>query len=447
MKLHIARTLAPLALACFACSSDESSNLDGGGAGADSGVEADASGSDGGDLDGGDLADAGAMDATEPDAGFIDPTENPFETIRDRGDPARKVDIVFVGDGYTLEQLATEYVNDVNKLAEGMFRDVNNNVTEPFRRYRDYFNVHRVHVASNESGIDEGGTEVDTAFDGRDNCGGFGAQCFVNATKVHDAVDAALAGSGITPDWVVAVLNTESEVSGIVESPRGNIAVYAGKFGGEAFNGYRARELGMRELARAFCNVGYEYVGQGNAYTGSEPPFVNLTTTATAPKWARWDGYDERRDGLTAVGSYEGGDGFETGLYRPTEESKMGAHSAQNTLRFNAVTREAIILALYEIVPLVISQNPPAGETQTDPVVLYIETAGNPTVEWAIDGVVVAGQNGPAFGITDHARIEGIPAGTYTVTARVFDDTDWVRVEPRTGMEETLTWTVELTGS
>lgn len=445
MSRIFSTSLVTLTLACAGCSSD-SMDLDGGGvttadSGTADGAVADAGG-DAGVIDAGE--DAGA---SEPDAGSIDPSTEPFRTLRNNGTSDKKLDIVFVGDGYTLDELASTYADHVDKLAEGMFAArIQNAVNEPFRTYRDLFNVHRVHVASNESGIDEDGT-MDTAFDGRTACGGFSTSCYVNAEKVHAAVDAALAGSGITADWIVVTLNTDTKIGGVVPHADGNIAVYGGGYGGNGRTSYLGREIGLRELARAFCNVGYEFFTPGTMYAGSEPAEVNLTTTATAPKWARWDGFDVSRDGLTPVGSYEGGGGYATGIYRPTEESKMGPQDGQGTLRFNAVTQEAIILAIYEHVPIVVSQDPTGNGPFVDPVVLYVEVGGSVEVEWAIDGVVVDGQTGPAFGITDHARLEGIGAGTYEVTAHVIDDTNLVRIEPRTGLEATVSWTVELTGN
>lgn len=441
-RLAFASLLA-IGSAVAACSSD-TTDFDPTGSGTDAGT-LDAAADDSGVSDAGADLDAAGTDASEPDAGGIDPVAEPFRTIRNSGSSETKLDLVFVGDGYTLEELDGAYAEHVDALAEGMFREVRNNVTEPFRRYRTYFNVHRVHVASAESGVDEDGVDRDTAFDGRDTCDGTG--CYVDPQKVHAAVDAALAGTDITADWIVVTLNTNSKVAGVVESDAGNIAVYAGGFGDGQVRGYRARELGMRELAKAFCNVDYETVTEDAAYTGPEPEALNLTATATAPKWTRWVGYDVNRDGLTEVGAYEGGGGFETGIYRPTQESKMGAQVGDDTHRFDAVTREAVIMEIYRYVPLVTGQEPEAGTTHTDPVVLFVNTSGSPEVEWAINGAVVSEQTDPALGITDYARINGIPAGTYTVTARIFDDTDWVRAVPRTGLEEIVTWTVELTGN
>lgn len=428
-----------------ACSGDSS--------GLDAGPSASLDATDGADsgeseMDAG-LLDTGVnADAAPRDAGSIDPSAEPFRTLRDRGTPASRIDIVIVGDGYTADELATTYAAHASNLVDGMFQRKSNrrDVTQPFRQYGNLFNVHRVHLASNESGIDEGGTERDTALDGTSSCGGGfgGGLCYVDKDKVHAAIDAALAGSGITPDWRIVVLNTAEKAAGVVEDPRGNIAVYPGGFGGNATQ--LARMLGLREMAKAFAGVEYEFGGITTPYTGPEFSAPNVTVTATAPKWAHWMGYDDNQDDISAIGSYEGGAGYDRGVYRPTEVSKMGPINTGNTYRYNAVTREAIILAMYRMVSLVLDKED-NSQTLVDPIVLWVQTLDQDLldVEWSIGDRIITDQTDAALGITDWAARNGITAGTYTVTARVYDNTNWVRIEPRSGLEESVSWTVELT--
>jgi len=442
MRKHILLGLLTSALA--ACSSD-SGGLDSGNVAEDATVEVD-SGEE--PMDAG-MADNGINpDAAPRDAGTVDPTAEPYRTTRDRGTPESRIDIVIVGDGYTLEELSTTYVEHDRNLTNNMFtrRSNRRDVTQPFRRYGDYFNVHRIHLASNESGIDEGATERDTALDGTTACGGGfgGGICYVDADKVHAAIDAALAGSGITPDWRIVVLNTSEKASGVIEDPRGNIAVFPGGFGGNA--AHLARMHGLREIAKAFAGVEYEFGGISTPYTGAEFDAPNVTVTATAPKWAHWMGFDDDQDDISAIGSYEGGAGYDQGVYRPTEVSKMGPIDNGNTYRYNVVTREAIILAMYDKLSVILDGED-NSQTLTDPVVLWVQTLDQDLldVEWSIDDRIIEDQTDPALGITDWAARNGIGAGTYTVRARVYDDSDWVRIEPRTGMEQTREWTVTLT--
>ncbi|MCA9555558.1 MAG: DUF3488 domain-containing protein, partial [Myxococcales bacterium] len=199
------------------------------------------------------------------------------------------------------------------------------------------------------------------------------------------------------------------------------------------------------ELAAAFANAAYEYGGAG-AYTGTEPDAPNATLDPAGAKWSRWAGYDENRDNISAVGAYEGAQGRDTGIYRPTDASKMGAQTGNATLRFNAVVREALILSFYQAVPLILDHEP-NDQPLTDPEVLWLQPIDrdHTTVEWTVGSTVATGQTDVALGVVAWAALNGVGAGTYTVTARVTDPSNWVRVEPRVGMEDSVSWQVTLT--
>ena len=68
----------------------------------------------------------------------------PTETIVDNGTPANRVDITILGDGYTQAELQ-KYRDDVQALMTQFFNN------DPFREYRNFFNVHRIDVISTQS--------------------------------------------------------------------------------------------------------------------------------------------------------------------------------------------------------------------------------------------------------------------------------------------------------
>ena len=84
----------------------------------------------------------------------------PSETIVDNGDALNRVDITILGDGYTAAEMQ-KYRNDVQALMTQFFNN------EPFREYRNFFNVHRIDVVSSQSGADHPETNsfVNTALD------------------------------------------------------------------------------------------------------------------------------------------------------------------------------------------------------------------------------------------------------------------------------------------
>lgn len=85
-----------------------------------------------------------------PDSRFVDaadrgPGGTVYEVV-ENGPPAEKVDLVLVGEGYTITE-ADEFLADVARLTEKLF------ATEPFRGRKADFNVRAVHVPSERAGV------------------------------------------------------------------------------------------------------------------------------------------------------------------------------------------------------------------------------------------------------------------------------------------------------
>jgi hypothetical protein len=74
------------------------------------------------------------------------PAPAPVIAIEKNGDPATKVDLLFLGEGYTAQENA-KCEKDIRRLTEGVF-----NVT-PFKERRSDFNVWAICAASPESGV------------------------------------------------------------------------------------------------------------------------------------------------------------------------------------------------------------------------------------------------------------------------------------------------------
>ncbi|KAI9293856.1 hypothetical protein K502DRAFT_325116 [Neoconidiobolus thromboides FSU 785] len=76
--------------------------------------------------------------------------------IIDNGDPKNRIDVVFMGDGYTSKQKEL-FFNDIQRLTKEMFEGVT------FKSWLPLFNIWAIHVDSKESGIGYDGPK-DTAF-------------------------------------------------------------------------------------------------------------------------------------------------------------------------------------------------------------------------------------------------------------------------------------------
>ncbi|MBI9072389.1 MAG: peptidase M64 [Melioribacteraceae bacterium] len=66
----------------------------------------------------------------------------------ENGDPHKKVDVVILGDGYTLEQ-AEKFKSDLERFTKIFFEQ------EPYKSQKNNFNVYGVFKPSEESGVDE----------------------------------------------------------------------------------------------------------------------------------------------------------------------------------------------------------------------------------------------------------------------------------------------------
>jgi IgA peptidase M64 len=71
----------------------------------------------------------------------------PVTDILRGGDPANRLDIALMGDGYTQAEPG-KFAQDAQKLVHAL------RTKQPFSRYQGYINVHRIDVASSESGAD-----------------------------------------------------------------------------------------------------------------------------------------------------------------------------------------------------------------------------------------------------------------------------------------------------
>src|SRR4051812_45521856 len=91
-----------------------------------------------------------------------------FQTVINSGPAANRVNAFFLGDGYTAADISSgKYATHVQNYVSYMFSNTLN--SDPFYRYRNFFDVYRVDVVSNQSGADEpqNGVVRDTALDAK----------------------------------------------------------------------------------------------------------------------------------------------------------------------------------------------------------------------------------------------------------------------------------------
>ncbi|QIS02274.1 hypothetical protein F5X71_08020 [Nocardia brasiliensis] len=249
--------------------------------------------------------------------------------IQQTGPSSQRFDLVFVGDGYTSAELgkykdqATSRWNELTQV-------------EPFKSYKNSFNVWAVNVVSQQSGVDNDprGTYRNTALDMTFWCGGTERLLCVNENK-------ALQYARLAPevDQVVALANTTK-----YGGAGGRVATSSG--GNTA-----AGQIVLHELGHTIGGLADEYDYPEDRYTGGEPREVNASVYTSAQmqqkrtKWYQYLGKPSPDGGV--VGTYEGAVYHKRGVYRPTQNSLMRALGRE----FNLIGLDAMKAAIERKAP------------------------------------------------------------------------------------------------
>lgn len=260
-----------------------------------------------------------------------------FQKMRDEN----PVTLVIFGDGFTHKDLKVDGVFEkkATEAIEFMFN------TEPFKTYRDYFNVYIIPVESKESGISYESSPKDTYFKCLDRSGG---TLVADKFKVYEALNA------FCPDIVEGKTDDKKAVVAILTNHN--------TFGGNSYpdqkgGGYCISAIADRPDMKDFKNVflhefgghtfgrlGDEYSQYGNDnYTAGYIPGHYFPVPAEQnlacnqyqciPEWRRM--MNEDKDKFPKVGMFEGGGLYQRGIYRSEASSCM----VSNLPYFNAVSR------------------------------------------------------------------------------------------------------------
>ncbi len=251
--------------------------------------------------------------------------------IIDNGSANDCVDIVFVGDGYSKDEIQ-KFHNDVKTLADFLFTQA------PFDKLKSRFNIWAVDVVSDDSGMTDPRKNIwkNTALKSSFNT--------LNSDRYLESEHTFLIRdyAGLVPyDQIYVIANTEKYGGGGIYN----------HFSLTSVDNIKSRTVFVHEFGHSFAGLGDEYYTSSTSYNDYfnqkiEPWQPNLTTMVNFDsKWKSMiDGStpiptpvnDEYKD---KVGAYEGGGYVAKGIYRPMIDCRMKTNEAES---FCPVCQKAI---------------------------------------------------------------------------------------------------------
>jgi hypothetical protein len=234
----------------------------------------------------------------------------------ENGPPESSVDVLFIGDGYTAEELASgRYWMDVWRVAQFLFEEA------PLSWYRDWFNVRALLLESKESGCDltPEVDEVDTALDAcleRDDQRGLWIR---NEARLSQLLQ--LAGEAD----VVFVMVNEDSCSGtattLSDLQAGSSPHPLATF---SIGCPRPHEVAAHELGHAFADLGDEYIDEDLARVhGRIPRGKPNVTHHRRPSSAPWQHFLGLPGAERFTWHHEGAYYREKSLFRPWQRCRM----------------------------------------------------------------------------------------------------------------------------
>jgi hypothetical protein len=281
----------------------------------------------------------------------------PVDTIFMSGPTDQRINFVYIGDGYTLEEQG-KFIADVINMNEALF------ATVPFKEYRNYFNVFAIKVVSNQSGIKHANTAPDCPSGGSfqptsnpDNYFGtrfdYGGIHRLVVPQNMARVNTVLANNFPTYDQVLIVANT---------------SFYGGSGGTFATSttNTSAPEIMIHEIGHSFAALADEYWA-GIQYAAEKQNMTRESNPAVV-KWKNWIGTPN-----IGVFPYSAGPGW----YKPANTTcKMELLGRD----FCNVCKEAFVKKIFSIV------SPLQGFTPDNTAPLPIDS----TLQFTLDLLVPA---------------------------------------------------------
>lgn len=259
----------------------------------------------------------------DPESIFADPTlKKVYETadLEIHGSPEEKVDILFVAEGYTEDEIE-KFMGDAYRSMEYIFSE------EPFKSRRGDFNVRVVKSAGPDSGTDIPGDKIWKNTEMNSSFYTFGIERYMTTPDFSSVCDVA---ANAHYDQVYILVNTDKYGGGGIYN----------FYSISAADNQASRAVVIHEFGHAFGGLADEYYNSAVAYNDYfplevEPWNPNLTTMVDFD--SKWKSMVEKGVPVPTpaeekyaenVGVYEGGGYVAKGLFRPMIDCRMHTNGA-----------------------------------------------------------------------------------------------------------------------
>ena len=260
------------------------------------------------------------------------------------------IDIVLMGDAYSDRQIADgTYRTDMENLYNNLFTE------EPYKSFKDHFNVYYVNVVSVTEGYEHGGAALGGYFGNGTLVGG-------NDNAVFDYALNAISEEEMDEALLIVAMNSDNYAGTCymyypeTNADYGNgVSVSYFPKGGDATTfaqllHHEACGHGFAKLADEYAyedmwNVPSDYASEIQSQQANWGWWKNVdfTSDTSAIRWSNF--INDARYANEGLGAFEGGLTYWNGVWRPTENSIM----RHNTGGFNAPSREAIYYRIHKL--------------------------------------------------------------------------------------------------
>jgi hypothetical protein len=355
-----------------------------------------------------------------------------FYPILTNGPSSNRLDIAFLAEGYTSNQVSKFLTDCTNALAALMSHS-------PFTEYQGHFNAGAIAVASTQSGSDHP------------------AYSLSRNTYFNSSYDA-------TSDYVITIptgSTGQGKVTTLLNTfmPGCDLSVLLVNdvtFGGSDGSGQTAIAsagaasaiIVPHETGHVLANLGDEY-DTAFSYPDTEEPNTTRETRRDYVKWKAWIAdttpvpTPETLDYSATVGLFEGAHYHTTGWYRPKLDCMMNSMQTE----FCEVCREALVLAFYQKTRPIEGTSPSqavvsltAPQDVTFDLQLLQPVAEPLNVTWVLNGAEVQSSTNQQYVVASAS----LKPGANTVVALVQDRTALVRTDASNLLTQSMSWTVNL---